>query len=616
MPWEGYNFEDAILISERLVYDDLYTSIHIEKYEIEIKQTELGLEQITREIPEIPEIEIKHLDKIGIAKLGSWIEEGDILVGKITPIKKKEESPYKKLLYTILERQFIPFRDSSLRAPKGSKAKVIDIRFFKNENFKLASAKNKTTFVKENRKKIKDFSNSKKLKLENSTSKNNKKKNLIVLNKKNSLLEKKGATKSSILLKIKKLKYLKNSVIHQIDKADLMIEFKNSLIINKKKQTRVNLVKIYSKKKFLYFFIKTFKKSNTIKLNRFLGGQIIKKFPLLNKENNLFKSSFHLKFLPIKNKINKTKNIKNLDFLNKNKILKQNLENRLIRKIKIKRNHNINFINQISSIKIKSVRNILRKIYKKFIYKKKKNLISTALKNYKSQRIFFFKNKIKNQQIPKYLGEEEVAISSIHIYLADKRKIQVGDKMSGRHGNKGIVSQILPREDMPYLPDGTPLDMVLNPLGVPSRMNVGQIYECLLGFAGKYLGERFQILPFDEIYGPEASRNFVYSKLHEARIKTGMNWLYDPNNPGKIKLYDGRTGESFDQTITVGQSYILRLVHMVDDKIHCLTPDHEVLTTSGWVPINEITTDHKVATLVVGTGELYLDCVMHDLRLM
>jgi DNA-directed RNA polymerase subunit beta len=179
-------------------------------------------------------------------------------------------------------------------------------------------------------------------------------------------------------------------------------------------------------------------------------------------------------------------------------------------------------------------------------------------------RIFFLKNKQKNN----WHNCSPNSIRSIHIYLADKRKVQIGDKMSGRHGNKGIVSQILPREDMPYLPDGTPLDMVLNPLGVPSRMNVGQIYECLLGFAGKYLGEKFRILPFDEIYGPEASRSFVYSKLYEARVKTGCDWIYDPNNPGKMRLYDGRTGDCFDQKVTVGHSYILRLVHMVDDKIH------------------------------------------------
>ena len=140
--------------------------------------------------------------------------------------------------------------------------------------------------------------------------------------------------------------------------------------------------------------------------------------------------------------------------------------------------------------------------------------------------------------------------------------------MAGRHGNKGIISQILPRQDMPFLPDGTPIDMALNPLGVPSRMNVGQIYECLLGLAGRYLGENFKVFPFDEVYGPEASRSFVYFKLYEAKIKTGLNWLFDPNSPGKMRLYDGRTGECFDQPITVGQAYMLRLVHMVDDKIH------------------------------------------------
>ena len=182
-------------------------------------------------------------------------------------------------------------------------------------------------------------------------------------------------------------------------------------------------------------------------------------------------------------------------------------------------------------------------------------------KNIRSRELYF-----KKTQKKKALNN--VSLSSIHIFLAEKRKVQIGDKMAGRHGNKGIISQILPREDMPYLPDGTPLDMILNPLGVPSRMNVGQIYECLLGFAGKYLGENYKVFPFDEIYGPEASRSFVYSKLYEARAKTGFDWLYNPKNPGKIRLYDGRTGESFDQAITVGDSYILRLVHMVDDKIH------------------------------------------------
>nr|YP_009364018.1 RNA polymerase beta subunit [Pediastrum duplex]AQU64415.1 RNA polymerase beta subunit [Pediastrum duplex] len=299
MPWEGYNYEDAILISERLVCEDLYTSIHIESYETETRKTKYGFEEITNRIPDISlhtREEISYLDSRGIIRIGTFVQEGTILVGKTTPIQKKFKSPYQKLLYTILEKELESVKDSSLRAPKGLKAKVIDIKILK--------------------------------------------------------------------------------------------------------------------------------------------------------------------------------------------------------------------------------KNILKK--------------------------------------PEY----------VKIYLAEKRKIQVGDKMAGRHGNKGIVSQILPRQDMPYLPDGTPLDMVLNPLGVPSRMNVGQIYECLLGFAAKYLKEYFRITPFDEIYGAQASRSFVFSKLYEARLKTKKKWIFNPIYPGKIKLFDGRTGETFDQAVTVGISYMLKLVHLVDDKIH------------------------------------------------
>jgi DNA-directed RNA polymerase subunit beta len=301
MPWEGYNYEDAILISERLVYDDLYTSIHIEMYEIETRMTKYGMEEITSNIPDISKTEVFHLDKNGIAKLGSWVEEGDILVGKITPTSQKYQSPYQKLLYTVLEKEIQPFRDTSLRAPKGYKGKIIQ-------------------------------------------------------------------------------------------------------------------------------------------------SEILKKHFLIKKN---FKGPQH-----------------------------------------------------------------------------------------------------------------------VQVYLAEKRKIQVGDKMAGRHGNKGIISQVLPRQDMPFLPDGTCLDMVLNPLGVPSRMNVGQIYECLLGLAAKYLGSHFKIAPFDEIYGPQASRSLTYFKLYEARQKSLNKWLFHPQHPGKVKIFDGRSGDSFDQPVTVGFAYMLKLVHLVDDKIH------------------------------------------------
>lgn len=156
----------------------------------------------------------------------------------------------------------------------------------------------------------------------------------------------------------------------------------------------------------------------------------------------------------------------------------------------------------------------------------------------------------------------------VRVYVAQKRKIQVGDKMAGRHGNKGIISRILPVEDMPFLPDGRPVDIVLNPLGVPSRMNVGQVYECLLGWAGECLGRRFKITPFDEMHGKEKSRETVHAKLQEAKEVTGQDWVFNPEDPGKMVVYDGRTGEPFDRPVTVGMAYMLKLVHLVDDKIH------------------------------------------------
>ena len=158
--------------------------------------------------------------------------------------------------------------------------------------------------------------------------------------------------------------------------------------------------------------------------------------------------------------------------------------------------------------------------------------------------------------------------NTVRIYLAERRKIQIGDKVAGRHGNKGIISNILPCQDMPFLQDGTPVDMVLNPLGVPSRMNVGQVFECLLGLAGKQLQQTYKVVPFDEMYGKEASRGLVYRKLYEARQKTGKQWLFDPRFAGKGKLFDGRTGIPFDQPILFGYPYVLKLVHQVDDKIH------------------------------------------------
>ncbi|NJO40109.1 MAG: DNA-directed RNA polymerase subunit beta [Cyanobacteria bacterium CRU_2_1] len=301
MPWEGYNYEDAILISERLVYDDVYTSIHIEKYEIEARQTKLGPEEITREIPNVGEDALRQLDETGIIRIGAWVESGDILVGKVTPKGESDQPPEEKLLRAIFGEKARDVRDNSLRVPNGEKGRVVDVRVFTRE---------------------------------------------------------------------------------------------------------------------------------------------------------------------------------------------------------------------------------------------------------------------QGDELPP--GANMV----VRVYVAQKRKIQVGDKMAGRHGNKGIISRILPQEDMPYLPDGTPVDIVLNPLGVPSRMNVGQVFECLLGWAGYNLGVRFKMIPFDEMYGAESSRLTTHAKIQEASEQHGKYWVFDPDDPGKIQVYDGRTGEAFDRPITVGKAYMLKLVHLVDDKIH------------------------------------------------
>lgn len=301
MPWEGYNYEDAILISERLVQEDIYTSIHIEKYEIEARQTKLGPEEITREIPNVGEDALRQLDEQGIIRIGAWVDAGDILVGKVTPKGESDQPPEEKLLRAIFGEKARDVRDNSLRVPNGEKGRVVDVRLFTRE---------------------------------------------------------------------------------------------------------------------------------------------------------------------------------------------------------------------------------------------------------------------QGDELPP--GANMV----VRVYVAQKRKIQVGDKMAGRHGNKGIISRILPAEDMPYLADGSPVDIVLNPLGVPSRMNVGQVFECLLGWAGHNLGVRFKVTPFDEMYGEETSRRLVHGKLQEARDETGRDWVYNPENCGKIMVYDGRTGEPFDRAVTVGVAYMLKLVHLVDDKIH------------------------------------------------
>nr|QWW92927.1 RNA polymerase beta subunit [Delavayella serrata] len=310
MPWEGYNFEDAILISERLIYHDIYTSLHIERYEIEARMTSQGAEKFTREIPHLDNYLLRHLDKNGIVLTGAWVETGDVSVGKLTPQETEEtlRAPEGKLLQAIFGIQVANSRENCLKVPIGANGRVIDVRFISRDD------------------------------------------------------------------------------------------------------------------------------------------------------------------------------------------------------------------------------------------------------NSNDARI-------------------------IHVYILQKRKIQVGDKVAGRHGNKGIISKILPRQDMPFLQNGIPIDMILSPLGVPSRMNVGQIFECLLGLAGDFLRKNYRVISFDERYEREASRKLTFSQLYEAGKQTINPWLFEPDNPGKTRLFDGRTGDIFEQPVTIGKAYMLKLIHQVDDKIHARSSGPYALVT-------------------------------------
>jgi DNA-directed RNA polymerase subunit beta len=299
MPWEGYNFEDAVLVSERLVFHDVFTSIHISRYEIATSRVRDGQEYFTKQVDNN-----QYLDDFGVVKIGTWVEPGDVLVGKISPQPESENTPEGRLLRAIFGGVARNTKNTSYCMSSGVTGRILDVR----------------------------------------------------------------------------------------------CEFRRQK---------------------------------------------------MNKEEESMEST-----------------------------------------------------------------------------------------------------------------------GSVYVYLIQKRRLQIGDKIAGRHGNKGIISNILPRADMPYLQNGKPLDMVLNPLGVPSRMNVGQIFECLLGLAANALKQNFKVLPFDEMHGSEVSRGFVYQQLYESRLLTQQKWLFKPNSPGKSIVFDGRTGLCFDQPVTIGYPYILKLVHLVDDKIH------------------------------------------------
>lgn len=410
MPWRGFNFEDAIVISERVVHKDIFTSVHIEEFSLEVRDTKRGEEELTREIPNVSEEATKDLDENGIIRIGAEVKEGDILIGKVTPKGESEPTPEEKLLRAIFGDKAGDVKDASLKATPGLKGIIV--------NKKLFSRKTRDTeSKKDEKKKIEKFEA-------------DRKKDVKELNNK-------FAEKLGILLEGRK--------------SQGITDIKGNIVV---------------------------RSGNTFKRETFL--------------NILENSSFDFKNL----------------------------------------NYDKDWCDN----------------------KRANSMIVDIYKNY-SYTLNEMEERYKRLKVKVTLGDElpTGVVKLAKVYVAKKRKLSVGDKMAGRHGNKGVVAKIVPVEDMPFMPDGTPVDIVLNPLGVPSRMNLGQLYETALGWVGQQLGVKFATPIFDG-----ASVDEIMEGLKSAGL---------PEN-SRSYLFDGMTGKRFDQQVTIGYIYMMKLSHLVDDKIH------------------------------------------------
>ncbi len=408
MSWRGYNFEDAILVSEKLVKEDYFTSIHIEEYEVEARDTKLGPEEITQDIPNIAESFLRNLDESGIISIGATVKPGDILVGKVTPKGETQLTPEEKLLRAIFGEKAGDIKDASLYCPPGIGGTVVDAKIFSRKGVeKDERAKSIETATVE--------------RLQRN------------LDDEKRILYDERAKRLEVLLGGKRVE------------ADLHDERTNKKLVDK-------------------------------------GVELTRD---------------HLAYI-------RARDLKRMKLKGKNPGLHEKID-------------------EIEEMTVRQIQVL---------------------------------EKLTNERMEKLKKGDELApgvIKMVKVYIAMKRKLSVGDKMAGRHGNKGVIARILPEEDMPFLPDGTPVEIVLNPLGVPSRMNVGQILETHLGWAAHALGMTFATPVFE---GPGEA--LIKKRLREAGLPTS----------GKAKLYDGLTGERFDQEVTVGYIYMLKLSHLVDDKIH------------------------------------------------
>ncbi len=407
MPWGGYNFEDAILVSERLVKEDRYTSIHIEEFEVQARDTKLGKEEVTRDIPNVSEEALKDLDDSGIVRIGAKVKAGDILVGKITPKGETQLTPEEKLLRAIFGEKAGDVRDTSLTVPPGIEGTVVDVKVF----------------------------------------------------------SRRGVDK---------------------DERAKSIEEEEVAGLEKDYQDEIAMVEL----------------ERDQKLKNILVGKTLTQ--------------------DLVDPIKKDRIAKKGDRIDRPEL--ENFSWHELKKIRIKEDDGLaNTIKRIEELA--------------------------------DDQIAFF-DRMLEERVGRLRRGDDLppgVIKMVKVYVAVKRKLSVGDKMAGRHGNKGVVSRVLPEEDMPYLPDGTPVEIVLNPLGVPSRMNVGQILETHLGWAAKALGVWVASPVFDG-----ATESEIRGHLTQAGLPAS----------GKTLLCDGRTGKPFHQEVTVGQIYILKLAHLVDDKMH------------------------------------------------
>ncbi len=407
MPWGGYNFEDAILISERLVKDDRYTSIHIEEFEIEARDTKLGREEITRDIPNVGEDALKDLDESGIIRIGAEVKPGDILVGKVTPKGETVLTPEERLLRAIFGEKAEDVRDASLYVPQGIYGTVVDVKVF----------------------------------------------------------SRKGVDKDE-----------RAKSIEDEEAARLQRDFEDEItIISSERDNKIRELLV----------------GKTANLDIKLKGTqkvLLKKRQRVTPE--ILEGLSHEELVDVARAMNE------------------------------ETQHRINCLIDSADNQIHMLHTILE------------------------DRLGRLR---RGDELPPGV------FKMVKVYVAMKRKLSVGDKIAGRHGNKGVISKILPEEDMPYLPDGTPVEVVLNPLGVPSRMNVGQILETHLGWAAQALGLKVASPVFDG-----ATEKEIKDLLRKANLPAS----------GKTVLYDGRTGKPFHQEVTVGYIYLMKLAHLVDDKIH------------------------------------------------